>query len=180
MCQLCCDLWRQSQLTERRFFMISWTKLIPLQQQQKRWKEWWLKAKKYHLLIVKTNDRQIRIRMQGSNTLSSVAVTQFPASFNSLVYFHLAPRSRRLKVSCWEYLLKHYPQIYVYLPSVTLSNKTPGCNDLRYEIWADIMNINVDAAQSQREWRGIVEPESHICAVPGTKKSSSDKGQWDL
>ncbi len=56
------------------------------------------------------------------------------------------------------------------LPSaVTLSNKMLECNELQYEIWADIMNINVDAAQSQREWRGIVEPESLVSAVPGTK-----------
>lgn len=61
---------------------------------------------------------------------------------------------------------------------VTLSNKMLGCNELQYEIWADIMNINADAAQSKREWGGIVEPESLVSAVPGTK--NKDKGQRDL
>lgn len=56
------------------------------------------------------------------------------------------------------------------LPSaVTLSNKMLGCNELQYETWADFMNINVDAAQSQREWSWIVEPESFVSAIPGTK-----------
>lgn len=56
------------------------------------------------------------------------------------------------------------------LPSaVTLSNKMLGYNELQYEIWADIMNINVDAAQRQRERSRIVEPESQVSAVPGPK-----------
>ena len=56
------------------------------------------------------------------------------------------------------------------LPSaVTLSKKMLGCNELQYEIRADIMNINVDAARSQREWDETVELERRVSAVPRTK-----------
>lgn len=54
--------------------------------------------------------------------------------------------------------------------AVTLTNKTLGHNELQYEIWEDIMNINVDAAQSQRERSVIVETESLVSAVPCYQK----------
>ena len=56
------------------------------------------------------------------------------------------------------------------LPSaVNLCGKMHGYSELQYEIWADIVNINEDAAQSQRERCRIVDPESQVSAVPGPK-----------
>lgn len=93
-----------------------------------REKQWRLKTK-IASINEATNDRQILIKMLGSNTLSIVGVKPFPAFFppNSLVLvfkdikygallqrINLALRhSRRLEVLCGEYLLRHYPQIYV-------------------------------------------------------------------
>lgn len=39
-----------------------------------------------------------------------------------------------------------------------------GYNELQYEIWADIMNINVDAAQSHKKQSEIVELERLLSA----------------
>lgn len=62
------------------------------------------------------------------------------------------------------HIIPNYMIAYSLPSAVTLSNKMLGYNELQYEIWADIMNINADAAQSQKEGSEIVELESSLSA----------------
>lgn len=67
------------------------------------------------------------------------------------------------------------------LPSaVTLSNNMVGCNELQYEIWDDLMNINLDAAHSQREGGAELLNQGIRYLPPLIQKGFLDKGQWDL
>lgn len=71
-----------------------------------------------------------------------------------------------LKIESILNLCTHYLQLYdrIFPSAVTLSNKMLGYNELQYEIWADIMNINVDAAQSRKKQSEIVELERSACS----------------
>lgn len=65
--------------------------------------------------------------------------------------------------------------------AVTLSNKAPEHNELQYEIWADIMNINVAAALRARESPAeLLELRVWYLLSLVTKSCSLDKGQRDL
>lgn len=54
-------------------------------------------------------------------------------------------------VNTWSNITLKYISVCSLFSAVTLCNKVLGNNELQYEIWADIVHINVDAAQSQRE-----------------------------
>lgn len=68
MCQLYCDLWRQSQRLPFDDFLEK-AETITTTTKRDEWKQWRMKAK-IASINEATNDRKIIIRMHGSITLS--------------------------------------------------------------------------------------------------------------